>query len=68
MKAKGAKRQGPGRPKHADKPYPFFTTIPTSVHELLCDLSEVQHRTKSEILTDALRAYARRFSDQLKHI
>lgn len=59
--AKRATQRGRGRPPNTDPPTLFSTTLPTSVYKLLSDLSEAQHRTKSEILTDALRAYARRF-------
>lgn len=55
-----------GRPPHTDDPPKLFsTTIPESAYTLLATLAEAQHRTKSEILTDALRAYARRFTDLL---
>jgi hypothetical protein len=50
-----------GRPPHTDDPPQLFsTTIPESVYGLLRELSEKQNRPKSEILSDALRAYARR--------
>jgi hypothetical protein len=52
-----------GRPPNTDPPKLFSTTLPESVYKLISDLSEAQHRTKSEILTDALRAYARRFKE-----
>ena len=59
MKRRTATRRG--RPAHADDPPKLFsTTIPTSVYELLCEVAEIQRRPKSEILTDAIRAYARR--------
>jgi metal-responsive CopG/Arc/MetJ family transcriptional regulator len=60
-RAKGAKRRG--RPKNIDEAILFSTTLPKSVLELLDKLSKLQHRTKSEILSDAVRAYARRFTD-----
>ena len=63
MKAKRVKPRGRGRPANLDKPHLFSTTLPESVYTLLSDLAEAQHRTKSEILTDAVRAYARRFSE-----
>jgi len=51
-----------GRPAHKeDPPKLFSTTIPISVYEALVALSERQERPKSEILADAIRAYARRF-------
>ena len=54
-----------GRPRHIDDPaHQFSTTIPDSVRQLLSDLSEALKRPKSEILTDAIRAYARRFSNK----
>jgi hypothetical protein len=59
MKRSKTKRRG--RPAHADDPPKLFsTTIPTSVYGLLCDVSETQRRPKSEVLADAIRAYARR--------
>jgi hypothetical protein len=60
---KRAKPRGRGRPPNIDKAKLFSTTLPISVHKLLESLSEAQHRTKSEILTDAVRAYARRFTE-----
>ena len=57
-----------GRPPHWDDPPKLFsTTIPSSVYALLCEISERQRRAKSEILTDAIRGYARRF-DELRHM
>jgi hypothetical protein len=48
-----------GRPKHAtDPPKLFSTTIPMSVYGLLQELSERLERPKSEVLTEAIRAYA----------
>jgi len=67
MPAKRAKKPARGRPKNADPPKLFSTTLPESVYDLLTALSEHQHRTKSEVLTDALKGYARRFEDGLKH-
>jgi hypothetical protein len=52
-----------GRPPNIDRPKLFSTTLPESIYELLARLADAQHRTKSEILTDAIRAYARRFMD-----
>ncbi len=34
-----------------------------TIYETLAKLAEAQHRTKSEILTDAIQAYARRFNE-----
>jgi hypothetical protein len=62
---KRAKRRTRGRPANLDPPKLFSTTLPTRVYEMLSKLSEAQHRTKSEILTDALHAYARRFQQLL---
>ena len=59
-----SKRQG--RPKNLDTPKLFSTTLPTTVYELLSDIALLQRRTKSEILSDAIKAYARRFKDDLK--
>lgn len=56
-----ARLTGRGRPRNPDRPKLFSTTLPTSVYTLLVDLADLQHRTKSEILADALKAYARRF-------
>jgi hypothetical protein len=59
MKKRSASRRG--RPPHRDDPPKLFaTTLPESVHNLLDDLSKVQRRPKSEIITDAVRAYSRR--------
>ena len=59
-----AKRNRPGRPAHSDDPPKIFsTTLPESVHELLSDIAKRQKRPKSEILAEAVRAYARRFSE-----
>jgi hypothetical protein len=50
-----------GRPPHReDPPKLFSTTIPISVYALLDDISARQGRPKSEVLTDAIRAYGRR--------
>jgi len=61
-----AKRPKLGRPKNIDPPKLFSTTLPTTTYRLLSALSEAQHRTKSEVLTDALRAYSRRFRRVIK--
>jgi predicted DNA-binding protein len=58
-----AKRRGRGRPANLDPPKLFSTTLPSTIYETLSKLAEAQHRTKSEILTDAIQAYARRFKD-----
>jgi hypothetical protein len=60
---KRAKRRTRGRPANLDPPKLFSTTLPSTVYDMLAKLAEAQHRTKSEILTDALHAYARRFND-----
>ena len=53
-----------GRPPHReDPPKLFSTTIPTSVYALLSAISTRQGRPKSEVLTDAIRGYSRRFVD-----
>lgn len=52
-----------GRPPNLDPPRLFSTNLPESVYGLLSRLAEAQHRTKSEVLSDALRAYARRFRE-----
>ena len=61
--AKRVKPKGPGRPPNIDKALIFSTTLPESILKLLDAISEGQHRTKSEILADAVRAYARRFTE-----
>jgi hypothetical protein len=60
-KVKGNRK--PGRPPNLDPPHLFSTTVPKSIYKLLSQLADAQHRTKSEVLTDALRAYARRFKE-----
>ena len=60
-----SKRRRPGRPANLDPPKLFSTTLPSTVYDMLAKLAEAQRRTKSEILTDALHAYARRFNDLL---
>ena len=62
---KRAKRRTRGRPANLDPPKLFSTTLPSTVYDMLAKLAEAQHRTKSEILTDALHAYARRFHELL---
>jgi hypothetical protein len=58
-----------GRPRHDDDPPKLFsTTIPSSIYRLLVDLSARHRRTKSAILTEALRAYARRFPESYRHM
>ena len=66
MKTAQRRKPGRGRPKNIDPPKLFSTTLPESVYDLLGQLAGAQGRTKSEILTDALRAYARRFTDIIK--
>jgi hypothetical protein len=62
---KRAKRRRRGRPANLDPPKLFSTTLPSIVYDMLSKLSTAQHRTKSEILTDAIQAYARRFHELL---
>jgi hypothetical protein len=50
-----------GRPPHTDDPPIFFgTTIPTSIHRLIVELSEELSRTRSQVIAEAIVAYARR--------
>ena len=50
-----------GRPPHTDDPPVLLSTsIPTSIDHLLRDLSATLQRPRSELLADAIRAYARR--------
>jgi len=50
-----------GHPPHTDDPPIFFgTTIPTSTHKLIVELSEELSRTRSQIIAEAILAYARR--------
>jgi len=50
-----------GRPPHTDDPPVFFgTTIPTRIHKLIVELSEELSRTRSQIIAEAILAYARR--------
>jgi len=44
------------------------TTVPTSVLALLKELSERMDRPRSELLADAIRAYARRYGVIIKHM
>jgi len=39
------------------------TSIPTSVDKMLRELSEEMNRPRSELLADAIRAYARRYPE-----
>jgi hypothetical protein len=56
-----------GRPPHLDDPPVLLsTTIPTSVDALLRELSAATGRPRSELLTEAVRIMARRYSTQ-KH-
>jgi hypothetical protein len=51
-----------GRPAHTDDPPRMVgTTVPESVIGLLNQLTIRLERPKSEILSDAIRAYARRY-------
>lgn len=53
-----------GRPAHADDPPVLLSTsIPSSVDGTLRDLSAKLGRPRSELLADAIRAYARRYPD-----
>ncbi|HYT73506.1 MAG TPA: ribbon-helix-helix domain-containing protein [Vicinamibacterales bacterium] len=53
-----------GRPPHTDDPPVMVgTTVPTSINRLLMDLSRRLGRPRSEILADAIRAYARRYQE-----
>jgi hypothetical protein len=61
-------KQKRGRPAHTDDPPVLLsTTIPTSIDRLLRDLSTRIGRPRSELVADAVRAYARRFPN-IKHI
>jgi hypothetical protein len=52
-----------GRPAHLDDPPVMVgTTIPSSINKLLKELSVRLGRPRSELLADAIRAYARRFA------
>jgi hypothetical protein len=51
-----------GRPAHTDDPPKLLSTsIPTSVDEMLREMSDKLNRPRSELLADAIRAYARRY-------
>jgi hypothetical protein len=53
-----------GRPPHVDDPPVLLSTsIPTSVDRTLRELSAVLGRPRSELLADAIRAYARKYAD-----
>jgi hypothetical protein len=57
-----AVRKRRGRPPHTDDPPVFLgTTIPSSIDRMLRDMADRLERPRSEILADAIRAYARRF-------
>jgi len=58
----GAKR-GRGRPRHLDPPKLLATNLPTSIYDLLADLSVALRRTKSQVLTEAIQAYAAKHAD-----
>jgi predicted transcriptional regulator len=45
-----------------------MTTLPESIVEIVKKLAETQHRTKSEVVSDAIRGYARRFADVIKNM
>ena len=57
----GAKR-GRGRPRHLDPPKMLATNLPTSVYSLLSDLAAALRRTKSQVLTEAIQAYAAKYA------
>jgi hypothetical protein len=51
-----------GRPAHKDDPPVLLSTsIPASADKMLRELSDQIGRPRSELLADAIRAYARRF-------
>jgi hypothetical protein len=54
-----------GRPRHLDPPKLLATNLPISVYSLLSDLAAALRRTKSQILTEAIQAYAAKYSDFL---
>jgi predicted transcriptional regulator len=45
-----------------------MTTLPWSIVEIVKKLAEAQHRTKSEVVSDAIRGYARRFADVINNM
>jgi hypothetical protein len=57
-------KRGRGRPPHADDPPVLLSTsIPTSIDRILRELSAKLGRPRSELLADAITAYARRYAD-----
>jgi hypothetical protein len=51
-----------GRPAHRDDPPILLsTTIPSSIDRLLREISERLQRPRSELLSEAVRALARRY-------
>jgi hypothetical protein len=54
-----------GRPPHLDPPKLLATNLPTSVYDVLADLSVALRRTKGQILTEAMQAYAARHAQFL---
>jgi hypothetical protein len=53
-----------GRPAHTDDPPVLLSTsIPSTVDRILRELSDRLERPRSELLAEAIRAYARRFAD-----
>jgi len=55
------KKSKRGRPPHTDDPPVLLSTsIPRSIDRLLRQLSTTLQRPRSELLADAIRAYARR--------
>jgi hypothetical protein len=63
--AKARKGRAQGRPRHLDPPKLLATTLPLSVYRLLDDLAEALRRTKSQILVEALQAYAAKYASFL---
>jgi hypothetical protein len=60
---KNGTKQKRGRPAHSDDPPVLLSTsIPASADRLLRELSNRLERPRSELLADAIRAYARRYS------
>ena len=68
QRMKGHQPPRPGRPPHKDDPPEMVgTTVPKSVNRLLKQLSTTLDRPKSEVLAEAIRAYAALHS-YIKHI
>jgi hypothetical protein len=47
-----------GRPPHLDPPKLLATTLPLSVYELIGELAVALRRTKGQVVTEAIHAYA----------